>query len=234
MYREVMLDCETLGVASANPVVFAVAGVKFNRRGQDTVQSIMDDADRQITIFLNIEEQLKKGHTIDASTLKWWMEQGEQAKYLFGLLPTGPIAASALWPVNAFVSEAKRIWSLGAADDLKWLHALYDSFNVPFFLCNSEKREYRRSRCLRTIFDLVGTLPEMDLRYTFGGKEYTLQAHVPLHDCIKQVLRLQYCYRILNQAGIDLPYSGDSNGGVQGNEGATPGERADSEQQQAS
>jgi len=76
MYKNLMIDIETLDTAPENKAVIVSVGmVKFNLLDEDTWETIESEPTRCGYWVLPIEPQLKAGRTIGPSTLLWWINQ---------------------------------------------------------------------------------------------------------------------------------------------------------------
>lgn len=129
----IMIDFETLGTKPDSPVL-SFGAVKFN--------------DTEITheYYTKIKPDLKNKEA-DMSTLRWWMDQGADAKEVFN--PEGSINEAQFssqflhWVRKHRFSECK-VWSNGADFDIPILNnILYDPYPYPF--------KYGNHRCFRTI-----------------------------------------------------------------------------------
>lgn len=73
-YQDLMIDFETLGQTPSTTVI-SLGAVFFDpETGQKGPTFYM---------AFDVDEQMKRGRTIDGSTLKWWMGQSDAAKKVF-------------------------------------------------------------------------------------------------------------------------------------------------------
>ncbi len=199
MYKNLMIDIETLDTDHSNQaVVVSVGMVKFNLLDEDTWETIESEPDRSGYWVLPIEPQFKRGRTIGASTLLWWINQ----------IKTGhPDAAGIFSPLaqkwdletNEFHSDIEKGmymkllhmttfadenlygWGKPAHFDLPKMASLFDTFDVKFPI---PWYMYRCMQGVKTVGTVLGTLkPKF---HTKGNVE-----HHALWDATEQVLELQ-------------------------------------------
>jgi DNA polymerase III epsilon subunit-like protein len=73
MYTDIMIDIETLGTEPGS-IITSIAAVPFNRNGEMGKAFYMN---------IDIQSSIDAGLTINAETLKFWMEQRQDVtKYL--------------------------------------------------------------------------------------------------------------------------------------------------------
>lgn len=160
--KHLMVDIETLGT-NLTSVVTSIAVVPFTMQG-----GAVPKCDSLIRA-MHVGEQLVVGRTVDASTLRWWAKQDENARaqaflgvHLFSTL---------LADLRACLSQCEYsyFWCKGPSFDAAMLDSLFESFGEksPF--------QYKKWRDVRTMCDGVET-PE------FEGME-----HDPYDDCVNQI-----------------------------------------------
>lgn len=168
--RHVMLDIETLGLTPGS-VVTAFAAVAF------TEDEILDS----VSHALDIVKVQRAGFTMDASTTRWWMQQGDEAirRSLFGTMD--PCAAAVQFHNWCGGHNAQRFWARGQDFDFPIMEAFQRHFiqAVPW--------DYNQKRDTRTIVD--DHLPKID-RPEFEGVQ-----HDPLSDAVHEVRCLQATWR---------------------------------------
>lgn len=151
-----MVDIETLGTQSTS-IILSVGVVPF------THEVVLRD---QATEFLlNIDEQFKRGRTLSASTLSWWMGQTDTVRMPIFNVPRDRTIDETISDINYYFfhqcekhyndenfndRSAIKVWSNGPTFDLKILENLYEQMgrNLPY--------HYRSPRCQRTIEALHG------------------------------------------------------------------------------
>ena len=133
---EVMLDLETMGNAPAGAIV-SIGAVAF------------DDKKVHSSFYsrVNLEYSVKKGMTIDPSTVLWWLQQDkliqEDLQNTSGQVNLNQALAS----FSAFCKQVKvsGIWGNGVNFDNTILRSAYN-------LCDlTPPWHYRQDRCFRTV-----------------------------------------------------------------------------------
>lgn len=150
--KHIMIDLETLGKRS-NAAIIAIGAVKFDEEG---------NVDSDNVFYRNIywDDAIKVG-TIDVSTIKWWIEQGAQARK--EAIKMGFPLAESLIRFNEWSQDQYYIWGNGATFDISILKNAYQKIGAPI------PWSFRNERDMRTImhplsqymklsdFDQVGT-----------------------------------------------------------------------------
>lgn len=169
--KHVMIDLETLGTKSTS-VFLSIAAVPF-----DPVAGCRGDA---FVRNVDLQSAMDTGLTIDASTLKWWLEQRPDImKRMFH-------NASELlevmgefhewWNKHQFIYP----WGNSASFDLKILEHGFHKVNMEL------PWKFYNERCYRTMAAIFPVdLPKPD------------EAHDPVVDCTYQIKKLQRIYRNL-------------------------------------
>lgn len=142
----IMLDLETLDTTST-AVVISIGAVAFNPRSKELGPTLY------LELTNDLVAQQKRGCTISANTVVWWMRQGNQARMLFAEgPPDDPKQVStreALERFSEFVTNngghKAKIWGNGADFDNIILGNLYKAFGMPV------PWSYSRNRCFRTM-----------------------------------------------------------------------------------
>lgn len=166
--KDVMIDIETMGVRSTSMIV-QIGACFFDRETGEIGEEF------KVNIYHSSDD-----FTVDWSTIKWWMEQDEEArKSIFSNEITIEFAVSQL---AEFLSKATYLWS----------HATFD---VPILLNAFDKAgekfpiHYTKMRDIRTLVDIKN-----------NNKRSTIPRegthHDALDDCIYQVA---YCVDALNK-----------------------------------
>ena len=139
-----MIDIVTLGLSPESAVVH-VAGLKFDpkgRRGQFTAR---------FSHRLNLEEQERKGRTIDADTFKWWKRQKKRKpdlyRRVFPLENTGMRAREVMRLLREWCAECEVYWAHGP-HDFHILNHMFDSQKVTrpweYWQCSDARTVARR------------------------------------------------------------------------------------------
>lgn len=156
----VMLDLEALGV---NPgcVILSIGAVAFTDKIESTFYELVD-----------IQSCLDLGMGVEGSTLKWWMDQCDEARAEFQK-PASNIREVLLDFSNWF-PEGAEVWGNGATADNVWLTDAYRR-------CGIERPwGFRQDRCYRTLKSLR---PEIEI-------EVNGTHHNALDDARNQALHL--------------------------------------------
>ena len=169
-----MLDIETMGNRSGCAIM-SIAAVQFDLETGKTGEHFYSRID--------LQSCLDAGLTIQASTVEWWLIQGENArrKLLEGVNVSLSEALHNLrcWIGLNGLSDAQ-VWGNSARFDLGILEAAYllvPGVSVPW--------KFYNERDVRT---LVSFAPEIKAQEPFLGDK-----HDPVHDCYHQI---KYCHKI--------------------------------------
>lgn len=125
--KDFMIDLETLG--TKNDSVFTNIGVQQF----DVETGIMGDT---ILLYVDWQSALDTGRKMDASTIKWWLKQGEEARSDM-LAYEGIRLEHALTQLNDFLlirSSYPIVWGNGATFDIGMLEDAYNALgmNIPW------------------------------------------------------------------------------------------------------
>lgn len=142
-----------------------------------TVGAVFFDGDHiahRIYFAPSVEEQIKRGRTISASTLEWWMSQSQEAREPLYQAPKLTIDEGRQVLRN-FGAQAQRVWARPGMFDLPMLRSLFGQD-----LWDNEG-EQRFGRGYQKEADMQGLVlevdPQRELAPTFEGI-----AHHALHD----------------------------------------------------
>lgn len=166
----VMLDLETLDV-TPTAVIAAIGAVKFDLEKRIVISEFYNVVD--------IEDCQHRGLTIGASTVRWWMQQGEEARRIFTVTPV--TLSYALEAFAAFVEKEDRVWGNGSMFDNAILAHAYNRCRMPL------PWSYKNDLCFRTLRKLF------PVAYVREGT-----AHNALDDARQQVKEL---FRIYDNLG---------------------------------
>lgn len=170
-----MIDLETMGTKPGCAIV-SIGAVEFDRN----TGKIGD----KFYAGIKLSSCQRAGLTIDAHTVLWWLQQGQEARVK---VVTGDCElASALLEFSNFMAKRPNItdlWGNSASFDLSILKAAYDAshMKLPWSVW-SEK-------CYRTVTKL------------FPGnylKKDEVKAHDPIYDCEYQISILCATLKSLN------------------------------------
>lgn len=129
----IMLDLETFGIKS-NAAIVSIGAVRFN--GKEVTDTFY--------VRLDLESVLRAGMEMDASTVLWWMGQGDEAR---GELTSGDKVelAKALQSFSMFCKPTDKVWGNGATFDNVILSNAYQLLDL------HRPWSYKNDRCYRTV-----------------------------------------------------------------------------------
>jgi 3'-5' exoribonuclease-like protein len=138
--NDLMIDLETLGTGS-NSVVLSIGACFFD----------VDTGEIGETFYttLDIEDQIRAGRKIDASTLQWWVKQSADAqKVFFDEIRDADLALEnfCTW-VEMHAEDRLHPWGNGSMFDIGILESLLADFakDVPWKFSNvMDLRTFRR------------------------------------------------------------------------------------------
>lgn len=182
MFENVMLDLETLDTAST-AVVLSIGAVAFDPYSNEIGDTLYVELSQDIAM------QQRNGRTISGDTVRWWMQQSEEARKVFA--PTeganGTTATGLRLFTDFLYANGKnnaKVWGNGADFDNVILGSLFESFDTP------RPWSYSKNRCYRTMKGL-GIGPREPVRIgTY---------HNALYDAITQAKHLQEIFKCLGQ-----------------------------------
>jgi len=166
-----MLDLETLSTGN-NAVIVQIGACYFDNK--------TGDIGDEFSINVDIDSAMETGLTVDGDTIKWWMEQSDEARSAVFTRPQKLVQA--LTDFNKFVKNV---------DDVIWSHATFDFVILMNAYEKSgikSKFSYKSDRDIRTLVNMPG----------IKKKEFPPVGihHNALDDCRFQV---QYVVDYLNQ-----------------------------------
>jgi hypothetical protein len=170
----IMLDLETMG-NGPNAAIVAIGAVEFKPADMTLGQEYYH--------IINLESSVKAGGQMDASTVMWWMRQGEEARgKVCGVGMSIHIALSAFAFWLSEQSEPVLIWGNGSDFDNVILAQAYRraDMSVPW--------KYSSNRCYRTMKALRPDVPLLR-----AGTH-----HDALDDAKAQALHLMTILRVLD------------------------------------
>jgi hypothetical protein len=126
---DVMIDLETLG-NKEDCVVVSIGVVVFDIDKKTILDSYYS--------ALNVDNQMKKGRTVVADTLQWWMKQADAAKKVFSEDAKDPkLALQEIW---AMLDKYRplTVWGNGSGFDVNIVENMYDMYHekLPWFYTN--------------------------------------------------------------------------------------------------
>lgn len=171
-YNNLMLDLETMGTGSKS-VVTAIGATYFDPETGEV------DVPFYATLS-DWEAQINFGHTMDVSTIKWWLKQSEDARSALLDERYAKNTAEALFNFGAHCESGIRgyndklkVWGNGSDFDNVILGNLFKSFGL------MAPWKYSNNRCYRTLKALMSD-------YSNQLPEFEGERHNALHDAIHQ------------------------------------------------
>lgn len=175
-FKHVMIDTETLG-RTPGSVVRSVAAVEFDPQTGET--------GRQKVWKIDLTDSIRYGFKVEASTLKWWMMQSDEARSEF--------VEGAETPLEDFLEDFMQfiaatdegndftLWCLQLDFDVAMLRSMYSWYNLNVYRCDEEVlpwnfRKVRDVRPYMDALDSAGLLPPK-----------VADRHTPLADCLAQI-----------------------------------------------
>lgn len=175
-FKHVMIDTETLG-RTPGSVVRSVAAVEFDPKTGET--------GRQKVWKIDLTDSIRYGFKVEASTLKWWMMQSDEARREF--------VEGAETPLEDFLEDFMQfiaatdegndftLWCLQLDFDVAMLRTMYSWYNLNVYRCDEEilPWNFRKVRDVRPYMDALdsaGLLPPK-----------VADRHTPLADCLAQI-----------------------------------------------
>lgn len=160
--KSVMIDLETLGNGK-NACTVQIGACYFD--------NLTGEIGRKFKLNIDAESAEKAGMQLDASTVKWWLQQSPEAIKSITADPKTDFLAAFI-RFNAFLSDAEEIWS----------HATFDFVILTETLKHlgiSPKFSFRAARDIRTLMSLAKINP----------KDYAREGvhHDALDDAIFQI-----------------------------------------------
>jgi len=173
----VMIDLETMGHTTTAPIT-EIGAVRFD-----------PDSDRiageHFHCAVSLENCIRLGMTPDASTICWWLAQGEDARrnFIATQLDPAPLV-TALDSLAQFIPPDAIVWANGASFDFAILGHAYRTVGLPL------PWKFFNERCLRTL---------KALNKGIAVERYGT-AHSALYDAITQARLVQRIF----QTNLDL------------------------------
>ena len=100
----IMLDLGTLGTNS-NAVIISISAVSFNEQVTDKFYEI-----------ISLASVVNAGLEMDASTVMWWMKQGDEARAQFNSTKAISLEEG-LIKFSQWIGKDAKVWANGAAFD---------------------------------------------------------------------------------------------------------------------
>lgn len=182
MSNHIMLDLETLGT-SPGSVITSIGAVRFVNTGW---RSLLRRSTFQRTV--DIQSCIDAGLTVDADTIKWWMEQPDEARMQFQ--NTGQSLEGALRSLARWMDKPDEIWGNGSDFDNSILASAYKTVGMPYPWKGLVHRCYRtiKKQHPEILLERVGT------------------HHVAVDDAKSQANHLIACLKSLKPILLEPPF----------------------------
>ena len=106
--KSIMIDLETWG-KSGGAVVVQVGAIEFNPETGEELSKLQ--------LWIDAEDEMRRGFRCDASTLYWWFTQDKDAQLLACGKDWQREQCNRAWEkVNQFLKDATAIWAHGSFD----------------------------------------------------------------------------------------------------------------------
>lgn len=138
--EKIMLDLETLGTGT-DSVIVAIGAVKFDMR---------KGLGEEFYTTIDIDSSLNHGLRVNGDTIKWWMNQSEEARAVFA--DTSLALPLALDRFTAFVDTSSmevQMWGNGSDFDCAILAHAYRVAG------HRQPWKFYNSRCYRTLKNMM-------------------------------------------------------------------------------
>lgn len=186
MKTNVMIDIETLST-EPNAAVLSVAAVS--------------DTEHQFYCVLDLRPQIYEGRHISPDTLKWWMQQSEDARDVFQEDDAAKYIGEAYSGLDLLLKKTARaanidpgeieIWAKPPSFDCTILKTLFETFGL------KELWSFRQERCLRTLIKL---LPHVEEPEFVGTPHHALSDAKHQLRYLKALLEELDTFRLLKDA----------------------------------
>ncbi|OGR24408.1 MAG: hypothetical protein A2139_02940 [Desulfobacca sp. RBG_16_60_12] len=173
--KHAMIDVEALG-NHTHGLVCSIGAVWFNPLSEEMV------GEPKFKVNIRFQSALDGGAVVTGDTLRWWLEQSQEARgALFKPPPideTAALEALRLWYKT---TKCQAIWSHGSNYDLRLLRHAYERRG------NKPPWHYRDEMDTRTLFRVLGMVRQ--------GEEplwpFNTKPHDALEDAICQAVAVQ-------------------------------------------
>lgn len=170
----IMLDLETLG-NKPEACILSIGACIF-----DPVRQVVDS---QFYSHIELEDSIRCGFKVDASTINWWMRQDREARQEAFAFPANQSmrVVEALTNFGEWIYEHcndpkdVRMWGNGSDFDNVLLESAYKKLSMP------SPWNFKGNRCYRTVKSIFRNVPYPDI---------ALRAHVAVDDAIYQAIHL--------------------------------------------
>lgn len=182
--RALMIDLETMAT-NKDAAILSIGAVVF-----DIFYTQSEETLRQYSFYttVSLEDNMRLGRKVSASTIIWWLRQSSEAR--MALFENNVNLLKALDDLRQFIELHKptHVWAKGPTFDIDIMKDAFEAQRMrwPF--------EFWMERCVRTIEDAAYPNGDDKPNLTVGEK------HNALDDAITQSMMMQHCYRRLGLA----------------------------------
>lgn len=175
-FKHVMIDTETLG-RTPGSVIRSVAAVEFDPETGET--------GRQKVWKIDLTDSIRYGFKVEASTLKWWLVQSEEARRDFVDGPETLLQDFMEDFVDflALVNDGDdfTLWCLQLDFDVALLRSYYSWYNLNVHGCDERVLpwNFRKVRDVRPYMDALSAAELLPPKVA--------DRHTPMGDCLAQV-----------------------------------------------
>lgn len=182
--NDIMIDLETLG-HSSNAAIVSIGAVQFN--------PLTGELGGEFECVIDIEDAEKYGK-VDASTVKWWLKQSDDARALFQLQTAMTLQDGLLefhdWLTANTQFKQRTVWGNGATFDPVVLANAYQATNLQL------PWPYWGVRDVRTVVDIGRKIFNIDPKKDFPFEGVP---HSALDDAKHQAKYVSAIYQRLQQ-----------------------------------
>lgn len=137
--NDVMIDLETMGTGPRAAIV-AIGAVEFDPEA--------GTCGERFQLAVDLGNAVAMGGEMDASTVLWWMQQGDDARAAFsrgGVPLSQALVAFTAWLASRGVPDSLRMWGNGAGFDNVILASAYKAAGL------QQPWRHWNDRCYRTV-----------------------------------------------------------------------------------
>ena len=192
MRRDFVIDMETLGLETGCPII-QIGLVLFDIKNEGAILGKW---------LWDVEIDKDSMGKANTETICWWLETNVD---LFKSIMTSPnkkplqlVLEEVYGVLEAYPLLDNYLWGNGTLFDNAKLKHAYEKYGGVYPI------HYRNDRDMRTIVDLACEKLACSSDTLMKGIEtpICLMSHQALDDCIKEAIRIAYCYKVL-MGGID-------------------------------
>lgn len=149
-FTDYTLDLETMGSERQTGAIVSMGAVAFNVEG---------DMSEPFYVNISLKDSLANGLTVDAATIKWWMEQEDAARQAIFVDPK---------PLKTALSLFRDWVYLTCKSAPCWTHATFDApvlANAYATIGEKQPTHFRKQRDIRTLVDFYRKIVSTELLY---------------------------------------------------------------------